>query len=387
MVALPRRRSPRPQRDRDDVRLRARRRPDVLDVRRSPRTRRGRRPTRASGRAVHVTVYDRASTAHRRRDRSRVPHGLLDWMRVEFGPYPFGAELRVLTAPTYWSGFEHPGNIVLDDALAKQNGRRTCTTWRTSSITRWRTSGPATRPRSRAPTTSCGRSRWPSTSTFVYEDMADPAAAASTAAIWKSGSSLARSTSRCRGDKPALFDYYGDVYGPGPMVLFRQLEVLSSRDAVLAAIKSVLGTPHALSVDDLVAALEREPASTSRRTSRPGSTAPARRRGRACRPPSHPARPRAPTPRSPSRSRTRPRWPTAASSTSRSATAEAIASRSPSTRSGTGRRSRSPSRSPRSPCRRSISIPNTSAWCSPPAPRGAWGNRCDRGCLDVRSDP
>ena len=57
------------------------------------------------------------------------------------------------------------------------------------------------------------------------------------------------------GEKPALFDYYGDAYGPGPMVLFRQLEVLTSRDQVLAALKSVLGHQHALSVDDLVAAL------------------------------------------------------------------------------------------------------------------------------------
>jgi aminopeptidase N len=39
------------------------------------------------------------------------------------------------------------------------------------------------------------------------------------------------------------------------MVLFRQLEVLTSRDQVLAALKSVLGHQHALSVDELVTAL------------------------------------------------------------------------------------------------------------------------------------
>jgi aminopeptidase N len=59
-------------------------------------------------------------------------------------------------------------------------------------------------------------------------------------------------------DKPELFTYYTDVYGPGPMVLFRQLEVMTSRAQVLAAIKSVIGSPHALSVDDLLAALARE---------------------------------------------------------------------------------------------------------------------------------
>ena len=39
-------------------------------------------------------------------------------MQSQFGPWPYGSELRVLTAPTYWDGFEHPGNIVLADGLA-----------------------------------------------------------------------------------------------------------------------------------------------------------------------------------------------------------------------------------------------------------------------------
>src|SRR5205085_70813 len=52
-----------------------------------------------------------------------------------------------------------------------------------------------------------------------------------------------------------LLAYYGDVYGPGPMILFHQLEVMTSRAQVIAAIQDVLGSPHALSVDTLVAAL------------------------------------------------------------------------------------------------------------------------------------
>src|SRR5262249_54848488 len=59
-------------------------------------------------------------------------------------------------------------------------------------------------------------------------------------------------------DHPELVAYYGDVYGAGPMILFRQLEVLTSRAQVLAAIGSVLGSPHALSVDSLIAALEQQ---------------------------------------------------------------------------------------------------------------------------------
>jgi len=40
------------------------------------------------------------------------------------------------------------------------------------------------------------------------------------------------------------------------MILFRQIEVLSSRAQVLAAIATLLGEPRAISVDDVVAALE-----------------------------------------------------------------------------------------------------------------------------------
>jgi len=90
---------------------------------------------------------------------------------------------------------------------------------------------------------------------YVYEDTADKLSANATVNAWKTFSINSRFFP-VPGEQPELFDYYGDVYGPGPMVLFRQLEVLSSRDQVLAAIKSVLGQPRALSVDDLLAALE-----------------------------------------------------------------------------------------------------------------------------------
>ena len=78
-------------------------------------------------------------------------------------------------------------------------------------------------------------------------------------------------------DEPALFDYYGDVYGPGPMVLFRQLEVLTSREQVLAAIKSVLGEPRALASTSVIAALETSTGPRPRRRTPPrGSAAAAR---------------------------------------------------------------------------------------------------------------
>ena len=50
-------------------------------------------------------------------------------------------------------------------------------------------------------------------------------------------------------EEPPLLDYYGDVYGPGPMILFRQLEAIFDRQTVLMALSSLLGSPRAISID------------------------------------------------------------------------------------------------------------------------------------------
>jgi aminopeptidase N len=202
---------------------------------------------------VHVTLYDRASTGVAAAIDPAYHTGFLTWMESQLGPFPYGSELRVLTAPTYWDGFEHPGNIVLSDGLAGEKGaylhpvehvldHEMTHMWAGNQTTlagtydfAWKESMAEYLP-------------------FVYETMADPAAATATRNYWKNASAQARYFP-VPDDKPMLFDYYGDAYGPGPMVLFRQLEALTSRDQVLAAIKSVLGHPHALSIDDLVAAL------------------------------------------------------------------------------------------------------------------------------------
>jgi len=202
---------------------------------------------------VHVTLYDRSQTGIAAAVDTTYHTGFLTWMQSQFGAWPFGSELRVLTAPTYWDGFEHPGNIVLADGLAGERGtykhpvthvldHEMTHMWAGNQTTlagtydfAWKESMAEYLP-------------------YVYEDMTDPTAAPPTRAYWKAASAQAKYFP-VPDDKPALFDYYGDAYGPGPMVLFRQLEALTSRDQVLAALKSVLGHPHALSVDDLVAAL------------------------------------------------------------------------------------------------------------------------------------
>ncbi|MDX2093730.1 MAG: hypothetical protein SFX73_38180 [Kofleriaceae bacterium] len=205
--------------------------------------------------SVHATVYDRPGTNMTAAIDAAHHAGFVTWLESTFGAYPFGSELRIHTAPTYWNGFEHPGSIILDDSLARvqrppylHNARHILdhelahqwagdeTTLATTYDFVW-------------------KEAMAEYLTFVYEDMEEPQAANVTAGYWRSAANGA-SFFPVPGEKPELFTYYGDVYGAGPMVLFRQIEVLSSREQVIAALKTLLGEPRAISVDDVVSALE-----------------------------------------------------------------------------------------------------------------------------------
>lgn len=203
---------------------------------------------------VNVTVYDRPDTKINTRINDAYHAGFIAWMTEQFGPYPYGDALRIYTAPTYWSGFEHPGNIILSDGLA--------TRFQTSYADdvahvlnheiahQW-----AGNQTTLADTYDfVWKEAMAEYLTYVYEAQTDAAVAQRTAAAWKNFASVAKYFP-VPGDKPALFAYYGDVYGAGPMVLFRQLEVLTSRDQVLAALRAVLGKPRALAMPELLAAL------------------------------------------------------------------------------------------------------------------------------------
>ncbi len=204
---------------------------------------------------VRTTLYDRPGSGIGPLIDADYHRGFLAWMVDHFGPYPYGDELRIAVGPTYWSGFEHPGNIVLDDGLDRPM------------------SSPYLHPVSHVLTHELAH-QWAGDQTtlvdtydfvwkesmaeylsFLYEAEVDPLAAAITNAYWKSSSRGARYFPVPSG-RPALFDYYGDVYGPGPMVLFRQLEAMTSRPRVVAALKMLLGHERAISVADVQAALE-----------------------------------------------------------------------------------------------------------------------------------
>lgn len=204
--------------------------------------------------STRVTLFDRPGTLIDSRIDAAYHAGFVAWLESTFGPYPYGNELRILTAPTYWSGFEHPGNIVLDDLLAKGQSlylRPVAHVLDHEIAHQW--AGDQT---TLASTYDfVWKEAMAEYLTYVYEDLADPEAAPRTVNAWKSYSVGARYFP-VPGEQPALFDYYGDVYGPGPMILFRQLEVMSSRAQVIAALQRVLGQPRSLSVDELLAALE-----------------------------------------------------------------------------------------------------------------------------------
>ncbi len=205
---------------------------------------------------VKVTLYDRAQTMTDALLDVPYHAGFVDWMQSQFGPYPFGDELRILTAPTYWAGFEHPGNIVLDDGLARITRGAY---WNELAHT---LDHEITHMWAGDQTTLAGlydfvwKESMAEYLTYVYEDMTSPGKnGVQTAGVWKLSGQGAQYWPVPM-DEPALFDFYGDVYGPGPMVLFRQLEVMTSREQVLAAIKMLLGHAHAIGVDDVIAALE-----------------------------------------------------------------------------------------------------------------------------------
>ncbi len=202
--------------------------------------------------SVHVTLYDRDSTKIDQAIDSAYEAGFVSFMESTFGPFPYGRELRVLTAPTYWAGFEHPGNIVLDDALGLVSGPSYAVSHTlTHEITHQWAGDQTTLANTYDFVWKESMAEYLS---YVYEDENRPADGVSTVTSWKNGARGAGYFS-VPGDRPALFDYYGDVYSSGPMILFRQLEALTSRDQVIAGLQSVLGSPRALGVDELIDAL------------------------------------------------------------------------------------------------------------------------------------
>lgn len=201
--------------------------------------------------SVRITLHDTpASRVAESVDRANL-RGFVGWMADRFGPYPYGDALRFVTGPTYWAGFEHPGNIALAETLVA--GGRMDHTVRHEIAHQW--AGDQT-------TVAAVKDFvWKEAAaeylSYVFEDengLGDQAR--SSLATWMTAAARADHFPVPDEDLP-LPTFYGNAYGPGPMILFRQLEVMFSRRQVLDALRSVLGRERTLSVDELRMALER----------------------------------------------------------------------------------------------------------------------------------
>jgi aminopeptidase N len=181
----------------------------------------------------------------------------LNWITGLLGPLPYGDELRFAGAPTAWLGFEHPANIVLHHQLPSLNTSYADVTMHVlmhEVVHQWA-----------GDRTTLAESRdfvWKEATAeylaYVFEDEQGAVGdAAATRAYWDQASLQASYHPRPTDEPaPAVHDFYGDVYGPGPMTLYLQLEALVGRPAVLQAIAAFLEEPGVRSVDELRDALE-----------------------------------------------------------------------------------------------------------------------------------
>jgi len=204
---------------------------------------------------VHVWFYEvPAGRIARSLDKTSVAE-FLTWITDLLGPYPYGSELRVAGAPTRWLGFEHPANLIVDQRLPfsgpyQDSGMHVLMH---ETIHQW--SG------DRTTIASVADFGWKEAIaeylSYVFEDEhRAPEEAATSLLYWTAVGIQARHFLRPTDQPmPAIQDFYGDVYGSGPM-MFVQLESLVGRPAVLDGITHFLAAPGARSFDELRAALE-----------------------------------------------------------------------------------------------------------------------------------
>jgi aminopeptidase N len=204
-----------------------------------------------TARNVRLTLHDTTVSRITATINRPALRGFVEWMVDTFGPYPYGDELRFIVAPTYWAGFEHPGNVALAETLS--TSQRLDHTARHETAHQWagdQTTVATTRD-------FVWKEAMAEYLSFVYEDehaeLRDEASA--TLASWRSASASADHYA-APGESLPLVSYYGSAYGPGPMILFRQLEVMHSRRQVLDALRMLLGRERALTLDDVRMALE-----------------------------------------------------------------------------------------------------------------------------------
>jgi len=181
----------------------------------------------------------------------------LTWITGLLGPFPYGKELRLAGGPTAWLGFEHPASIILQENLpdlAQAYADATMHVFMHETAHQWAGD--------RSTIATSSDFAWKEATAeylaYVFEDEhRPPIEAAASLEYWAAISLQSTYFPRPTDDPPPSVDeFYGDVYGPGPMVFYVQLESLLGRQVVLDGIKAFLAQPGALAVADLEEALE-----------------------------------------------------------------------------------------------------------------------------------
>jgi aminopeptidase N len=180
----------------------------------------------------------------------------MQWITGLLGPFPYGKELRFAGAPTAWLGFEHPANIILHEALPSFGTPYQDTTMHVlmhEIAHQWAGDRSTLSKR----TDFVWKEATSEYLSYVFEDEQRPPGEASTTRAYWDGISLQSQYFPRPTDVPApeVQTFYGDTYGPGPMVLYVQLEAMLGRQTVLEGIQGFLLQPGARSVADLCKAL------------------------------------------------------------------------------------------------------------------------------------
>ena len=211
----------------------------------------------ATAAGVDLVFYETPSGGLAKALEAPSVSSFMTWITGLLGPFPYGKELRFAGAPTAWLGFEHPGNVLLRDdlpSLALDYPNGTMHVLMHETVHQWAGD--------RTTLAETADFVWKEATaeylSYVFEDeQRPPGEADASLEYWDSISLQAAHYPRPTEDPtPPVQTFYGDVYGPGPMVLFVQLESMLGREATLGGIKAFLAEPGARRVSDLRAALE-----------------------------------------------------------------------------------------------------------------------------------
>jgi aminopeptidase N len=181
------------------------------------------------------------------------------WITGLFGPLPYGTEMRYGAGPTTWLGFEHPANVILYEKLPTLSTtgaylNPTTHVFMHETVHQWAGD--------RTTIATAQDFAWKEATaeyvSYLFEDEHRPVGeAAASLSYWKHASLVAKHHLRPTDDPPVpVQNFYGDAYGPGPMIFYVQLESMLGRDVVIKAIQSFLGGSASKSADDLRLALE-----------------------------------------------------------------------------------------------------------------------------------